>query len=122
MNWRVLTLSVSILALATFALAQSVDGKWSAEVQGGRGPQQLTITLKADGGKLTGSIAGGRRGEVELQDGTISGSAIKFKSVQQGRGGQVTMNWAGTVKGDEIAFTRTPEGGQAVEFTAKRQK
>ncbi len=39
-----------------------------------------------------------------------------------GRGGEIVMSWAGTLKGDEIAFSRTPEGGQAQTFTAKRQK
>jgi hypothetical protein len=103
-------------------LAQGVDGKWAGEVQGGRGPQQVTLTLKADGGKLTGSVMGGRGGEVPIAEGTISGNALKFKTTQQGRGGQVTLNWSGTLKGDEIAFSRMPEGGQAQEFVLKRQK
>jgi hypothetical protein len=111
-----------LVALSSFVIAQSVDGTWTAEVQGGRGPQQLTITLKADGGKLTGSAGGGRGGPVDITDGTISGSDLKFKTKQMGRGGEIVMSWAGTLKGDEIAFSRTPEGGQAQTFTAKRQK
>ena len=36
-----------LLALGTFVLAQtSVDGTWAGEIQGGRGPQQITLTLK----------------------------------------------------------------------------
>ena len=112
-----------LLALGTFVMAQtSVDGTWAGEIQGGRGPQTVTLTLKADGGKLTGSITGGRGGAINIEEGTISGANLKFKTTQQGRGGQVTYSWTGTVKGDEIAFSRTPEGGQAVQFTAKRQK
>jgi hypothetical protein len=111
-----------LVALSSFVLAQSVDGTWTAEVQGGRGPQTLTITLKADGGKLTGSAGGGRGGPVDITDGTISGADLKFKTKQMGRGGEIVMSWTGTLKGDEIAFSRTPEGGQAQTFTAKRQK
>jgi hypothetical protein len=106
-----------------FAVAQSVDGKWAGEVQGGRGPQQVALTLKADGGKLTGT-ATGRGGEVPIADGTIEKTALKFKTTQQGRGGQnITFNWAGTLKGDEIAMSRMAEGGQgqAQEFVLKRQ-
>jgi hypothetical protein len=118
--------TLSLFAVVTAAaFAQSaVDGKWAGEVQGGRGPQQITLTLKADGGKLTGSATGGRGGEVALADGTISGDALKFKTTQQGRGGQVTFAWSGTLKGDEIAMSRMAEGrqGQAQEFTLKRQK
>ena len=112
-----------LAALSSFVVAQSaVDGTWTGEVQGGRGPQTLTLTLKADAGKLTGSVGGGRGGPVTIDEGTISGSDLKFKTKQQGRGGEIVFSWTGTVKGDEIAFSRTPEGGQAQTFTAKRQK
>jgi hypothetical protein len=46
---------------------------------------------------------------------------LKFKSKQMGRGGVVVMTWSGTLKGNEIAFSRMPEGGQAVEFTLKKE-
>src|SRR3954462_9155069 len=118
-------LATGVLALTALLMAQNaVDGKWAGEVQGGRGPQQITVTLKADGGTLTGSITGGRGGEVAIKEGTISGTTLKFKSTQMGRGGEVNMTWSGTLKGDEIAMTRTVEGGerQAQEFTLKRQK
>jgi hypothetical protein len=118
-------LAIGVFALTSVVLAQNaVDGKWAGEVQGGRGPQQITVTLKADGGTLTGSITGGRGGEVAIKEGTISGSTIKFKSTQMGRGGEVNISWSGTLKGDEIAMTRTIEGGQGQpqEFTLKRQK
>ena len=123
---RLLPVLIGTLFLTLPVLAQNaVDGKWAGEVQGGRGPQQLTITLKADGGTLTGSVAGGRGGEVAIKEGTISGSTVKFKTTQMGRGGaEVTMSWSGSVKGDEIAMTRAVEGGQgqSQEFTLKRQK
>ena len=115
-------LLICLLVVPASAHAQGVDGTWAGEVQGGRGPQQVTLTLKADGGKLTGSVMGGRGGEVPIADGTVSGNALKFKTTQQGRGGQVTLSWSGTLKGDEIAFSRMPEGGQAQEFVLKRQK
>jgi hypothetical protein len=116
---------IGVVALTSLVIAQaSVDGTWTGEVQGGRGPQTLTITLKADGGKLTGSVGGGRGGPVNIDEGTISGSDLKFKTKQQGRGGEIVLNWTGTLKGDEIAFTRAAEGGQgqSQQFTAKRQK
>jgi hypothetical protein len=48
----------------------------------------------------------------------------EFKTHQMGRGGQVTVNWSGTLKGDEIAMSRSVEGGQgaAQDFVLKRQK
>ena len=120
---RVCAILVCMFAIAV--IAQSVDGKWAGEVQGGRGPQMVTLTLKADGGKLTGTVTG-RGGENPISDGTISGTALKFKTQQQGRGGgnPVTLNWSGTLKGDEIAMSRKAEGGDAPaqDFVLKREK
>lgn len=124
MKARVCAIFVCMFAIAV--IAQSVDGKWAGEVQGGRGPQPVTLMLKADGGKLTGTVTGGRGGENPIQEGTVSGTALKFKTQQQGRGGgsPVTLNWTGTLKGDEIAMSRKAEGGEgaAQEFVLKREK
>jgi len=125
MTIKALVLALCVVALPVAALAQgSVDGKWAGEVPGGRGPQQVTLTLKADGGKLTGSVAGGRGGEIPIEEGTISNGMLKFKTKQMGRGGEVTLNWSGTLKGDEIAFSRMSEGGQGEpqQFTLKRMQ
>jgi hypothetical protein len=125
MRIRLWLLLLCAALLPAAAMAQgSVDGKWAGEVPGGRGPQQVTLTLKADGGKLSGSVAGGRGGEIPVDDGTIANGMLKFKTKQMGRGGEVTFDWSGTLKGDEIAFTRMAEGGQGQpqEFTLKRQK
>ena len=125
MKLKIWVLFVCLAALPVAALAQGpVNGKWAGEVPGGRGPQQVTLTLKGDGGKLTGSVAGGRGGEVPIEEGTIANGMLKFKTKQMGRGGEITLNWSGTLKGDEIAFTRMAEGGQgqAQEFTLKRQQ
>jgi hypothetical protein len=125
MRLKLWVLLLWLAALPVVALAQgSVDGKWAGEVPGGRGPQQVTLTLKADAGKLTGSVAGGRGGEIPIEEGTFSNGMLKFKTKQMGRGGEVTLNWSGTLKGDEIAFTRMAEGGQGQpqEFTLKRMQ
>ena len=125
MTIKALVFALCVVAVPVAARAQgSVDGKWAGEVPGGRGPQQVTLTLKADGGKLTGSMAGGRGGEIPIEEGTISNGMLKFKTKQMGRGGEVTLNWSGTLKGDEIAFSRMAEGGQGEpqQFTLKRMQ
>jgi len=63
MKFRLTLLSC---ALAFAAFAADVTGKWTYEMQGGRGgnggPVTQTLTLKVDGDKVTGTISG-RRGE-----------------------------------------------------------
>jgi hypothetical protein len=125
MRIKLWLLFLCVALLPAAAMAQgSVDGKWAGEVAGGRGPQPVTLTLKADGGKLSGSVAGGRGGEIPIEEGTVANGMLKFKTKQMGRGGEVTLDWSGALKGDEIAFTRMAEGGQGQpqEFTLKRQK
>ena len=123
MKVKVCMLLICLFAVTGLAMAQAkVDGKWTAEIAGGRGPQMLTITLKNDGGKLTGTTEGARGGAIPIEEGTVSGNTIKFKQKTMGRGGEVINVYSGTISGDEIKFTRTQEGGQGmpVEFTAKR--
>ena len=115
---------VAMVAATSFVAAQaSVTGTWAGEVQGGRGTQQVTLTLKADSGKVTGTVNGGRGGDVAIEEGTVSGDTVKFKTKQQGRGGEVVLSWTGTLKGDELAMSRAAEGGQgqAQTFTLKRK-
>src|SRR6476659_5801944 len=113
MKFKVCMLLICLFTVAGLALAQAkVDGKWTAEIQGGRGAQMVTINLKNDGGKLSGTIEGGRGGAIPIEEGTVSGTTVSFKSKQMGRGGEVTLKWTGTVSGDEIKFKREQEGGQ----------
>ena len=52
---------VLVFAAVAGAQATKVAGKWDMTTEGGqRGPQTSTLTLMQDGGKLTGTMAGGR--------------------------------------------------------------
>jgi len=109
-------------ALAATAFAADVSGKWTAEVPG-RGGQTMTqtITLKADGDALTGSVSG-RAGDTAISNGKIDGDTVKFDVVREFNGNSMTMHYTGTVSGDQINFKVQREGGDAParEFTAKR--
>lgn len=111
-----------LLAVTLGAFAADVTGKWTAQVPGRDGQaRETTITLKADGDKLTGSITG-RGGETNIADGKISGDTLSFV-VSVDRGGEtVKQTYTGKVSGDEIAFKREGGQGPAREFTAKRAK
>ena len=125
MKLKIGMLAICLFAIAGLALAQAkVDGKWTAEIQGGRGPQMVTLTFKTEGGKVTGTYEGARGGAVPLEDVALSGNMLTFKRKQMGRGGgpETVINYTGTVSGDEIKFKQEVEGrgGMPVEFTAKR--
>jgi len=115
-----LALLAGLLAVAAFAA--DVTGKWTAETpgRGGRAMQQ-TITLKADGNTLTGTMSG-RGGETAISDGKIDGDNISFSVVREFQGNSMKMNYTGKVSGDTIQFKVQREGGDQPprEFTAKR--
>ena len=114
-----LTALLGIFALA--ASAADVTGKWTAEVPGRGGNMQTnTFVFKADGSKLTGTLSGGRGGDVEITDGKIDGDNISFVVVRSFGGNTVKQLFKGTVSGDTIKFTRTMEGATRAQLRSIR--
>jgi hypothetical protein len=116
-----LALVSCILAVAAFAAG--VDGKWTYETQGRNGPQTGTITLKADGATLSGSVSG-RGGDTDIADGKVDGNNISFSVVREMQGNKITVKYTGTVSGDELKLkidSQGPNGAMPTrEVTAKR--
>lgn len=117
-------LAVLFLALGTVAaLAADISGKWTADVTTPRGTQTITMTLKADGANLTGTITT-PRGDNDISDGKIDGANVTFDQKLSFNGNDITINYAGVVSddGNSIKFTRTMGDRPAVTFTATRVK
>jgi hypothetical protein len=125
MKSRIAFLTVCfVLAGLAVAYAADVNGKWVAQVPGRDGQtREMTINLKAEGDKLTGTVSG-RGGDMPFTDGKINGDDISFTVTANFNGNEVKNRFKGKVAGDEIKFTRTREGGDQPpqEFTAKRAK
>ena len=148
MTKKLLFVSAILLAVAFVAAAADVSGKWTYD-QPGRGgnPIAVTITLKADGAKLTGTVLGGfggggrgrgRGGDtsaapapppaptpIDISDGKVDGNTITFTVKREGRNGTMTTSYKGTLDGDtlQLEITRPGRGGgepQTDKFTAKR--
>ncbi|HLH00558.1 MAG TPA: hypothetical protein VKX49_29910 [Bryobacteraceae bacterium] len=107
-------------ALAVIALAADPTGKWTYETQGRNGPQTVTLTLNASGDTLTGSISGGRGGEVNISDGKVNGDNISFNVVREFNGNQITTKYTGKVSGDTLDLTIEGGRGGAQHVTAKK--
>ncbi len=113
-----------LLACVCGALAWAADatGKWTADMPGRGGEsRQMTMNLKADGDKLTGTVSG-RMGDTEISDGKVAGDQISFAVVREFNGNSIKLLYTGKVAGDEIHFTVKRDGTDAAgrEFTAKR--
>ena len=131
MTKKLLFVVTIALALAFVAMAADATGKWTYEQEGrgGRGPMSVTITLKQDGAKLTGSVPGfGRRGgdappPTEITDAKVDGNKVSF-TVKRDFGGNVNITkYEGTIDGDtmKLKITRNGQNGETTsEVTAKR--
>jgi hypothetical protein len=106
-----------LAGILSFAVAAAADvsGKWKAEFTTPDGTARTnTFILKADGSKLTGTVAGSQD-ETPIQNGTINGDEISF-SAERPFG---SFSYKGAVSGNEIKF-KVEFNGEHFEMTAKR--
>jgi hypothetical protein len=111
-----------VVSCGILALAADIDGKWVSEVplRGGNSATQ-TLTLKAAGDTLTGSLLGAL-GPVEISEGTIMDNAVAFKIVRQVNGSTIAQIYKGTLAGDELKLTTDNGRGRGRELTFTRAK
>jgi hypothetical protein len=115
---------MTILLVAAFALmAADVSGKWTFEQpgRGGNPGRPVTITLKADGSTLTGTMpAGGRGGAgdpIAISDGKIDGNSISFTVKREMNGNTMVTKYDGVVSGDELKLKITRNGQDGTPVT-----
>jgi hypothetical protein len=130
MTKKLLFVTTILLAFALMAVAADVSGKWVYEQpgRGGGNPVQVTLNLKADGGKLTGNVSRpGRDGnvmEMPIKEGKVDGNNVSFKVTMQMGGNEMTSDYVGTLEGDalKLKVTRPGRDGSPMtnEFTAKK--
>jgi hypothetical protein len=91
-------------------------GDWTLTVEGGRGPQERTLTIKDAGGNVAATLGGGRGGPIEIADVSRTGSDLVLKFKQQGRGGELDvvmtlmMRADGTLKVTQVAGANSQSG------------
>ena len=116
-----------VLAFAASALAGDPNGtwKWKFTGQGGR-EIEFTLTLKADGEKLTGTLARGAQGRTsDIANGTFKSDEVNFETVFERNGESFTTKYKGKVEGDAIkGKTERERNGEVMsrDWEAKREK
>jgi hypothetical protein len=117
------------------AVAAGIDGTWTSEMQVGDADGKTyshvtTLTLKNDGGTLTGTMVQvseapwmksmtGR--SVDILDGKVDGEKYSFKVKMENKDGERTSVYEGTVEGDRLKGVIKYRGiGITRPFEAKR--
>ena len=118
-------LALGLTLSAWPALAADVTGKWTAEFDSQVGLQKYTYDLKVEGEKVTGKAAFermGQKGEADLLEGKLVGDKISFVEMLDFQGTAIRITYTGTIKGDEIAFTRQVGDFATEQIVARRAK
>jgi hypothetical protein len=97
----------------------SVEGQWTGRVTGTpHGDMDMTLTLKQDGTKVTGTLTTEHTGDVAVE-GELTDHTLKLATTAHG---DVEFTMAGTLKDDgSLAGTLSTSGGDMTWF-AKRTK
>jgi hypothetical protein len=96
----------------------TADGNWSLVVSTPMGERRATLSLKADGGALTGSqMADGNT--AEIFDGTVNGNQLSWK-VSISDPMPLTLEFNGTVDGDEVTGSVTLGNFGSSSFSGTR--
>lgn len=112
---------IAIAALTLWvSFAAGIDGKWTGQVEGRNGTQTQTLTLKASGNTLTGSIEGARGGSAQISSGTIDGDKVMFSVVREFGERKITQEFKGTLSGSELKLTVSGGRRGPVEITYKK--
>ena len=98
--------------------------KWEVDRQGQKVP--MTLTLKLDGDKLTGSMPGRNNTETKIEDGKFKDGEISFTVTRMGQNDtKIVTKYKGKVDGDTLKMTaETERDGQTNkrDIEAKREK
>src|SRR3954466_11392484 len=120
--------AIAVLVLFTFvgvvSAVEDPTGNWKSTMMLGKKSQEVTIKLKLEGDKLTGTIGGGQR-DMAISDGTFKDDKVSFSVIREQKGEKLTQKYTGTISGDTIkGKVDTERGGKSrsTDWEAKRQK
>jgi len=139
------TLIVTALALGMVGLSTAQEkkgdptGTWKWETERNGQKREVTLKLKLEGDKLTGTVTGGGRGgkgggkggggkggaEAKIEDGKFQDGTVSFTVTRTFNDMKVVTKYSAKVTGDTMKGTATSERDgqeQKQEFEAKRQK
>jgi hypothetical protein len=121
------TLASALVATGLVATARAADdpsGDWKWVVERNGQETEFTMTLKAEGEKLTGTVSRNER-KSEISDGKFKDGEVSFNVVRERDGQTFTIKYKGKLEGDSIkGAIEFDFGGEtrSIEWEAKRAK
>jgi len=127
---RSLTTAVLVAAFVLVAVSAQAqqkpdpNGTWKWSMTYNNQTREVTLKLKLDGDKLTGTISG-RSGDTAISDASYKDGEVSFKVVRERDGRKMTTKYTGKVTDDTIKGKAEYERDgkpQSRDWEAKRAK
>jgi hypothetical protein len=112
-------LAAAIFAAPAAAQTTDISGDWDVSIQTMQGTNNVRVTFKQDGDKISG-IFKSPMGELPFEDGTLTGSDLKFGFSIPIQGQPLEITMTGKVEGSSIAGKAQFGGFGEGDWTAKR--
>ena len=93
---------VLMLAAAVSQAADDPSGKWVWTVEFNDMKREMSVTLKLDGDKLTGTVPGREGAETAIENGSYKDGVVKFDVTRERNGNKRTSKYSGKVEGDKL--------------------
>ena len=124
-----LILGLAIFGLMGQAYAADADPtgtwKWSFTNPQNNQTREMTLKLKLEGDKLTGTVPGRNDTETNIEEGKFKDGEITFSVTRMRNGNKMTTKYSGKLEGDTITGkTESERNGntQKRDWVAKRDK
>ena len=124
-----------ILSLALFGLAGQIFAadatptgtwKWTVTNPNNNQTRDLSVTLKLEGDKLTGTVPGPQGKEINIDNATFKDGQVSFSVTRERNNQKATTKFSGKLDGDTITGkteNERPNGQtQTRDWVAKREK
>ncbi len=110
-----------LMLLHGSAVQAHVDGAWRATYKTTEGhSHEFTLTLKGDGGGLSGTISS-PRGKVDFTEGTVDGRNVAFTVTRRANYDEIDVTFKGTVEGHVMRLSMQVGPREPIAVTARRE-
>jgi hypothetical protein len=128
-RFEVAALMIALVALVSAVRAEdekpNPTGTWKWEVKFNDQTREMTLKLKLDGDKLTGSMVGRNGLETEIEDAKFADGEVTFTVTRMRNDQKFVTKYNGKVSGDTIkGKSESERNGEKVsrDWEAKRAK
>jgi hypothetical protein len=116
---RFVTIVFALLLTSLSALAADVAGTWAVTVDSPNGPLDVTLTLKQDGDKLTGSV-NSQMGDAPIT-GTVKDNDLTFTMNMDANGASMVIVYKAKVDGDKMTGSLDFAGQGEIKFSGTKK-